>query len=351
MSESNNQSEATAPEPPAQQFATGLVVGTSPHVVAEQGVPEIMRWVVMALAPAVFVSLWFFGLEALRVYVLAIAACVGIEWLCLRYLRNPGSLGDWSAALTGVLLAMNLPVTSPTWMVLVGALVAIAIAKHAFGGLGSNIFNPALTARVFLLISWPVQMTTWLKPGERGLLAPGADLQAITQATPLGMIKVGQLGQFATEAGELLVRDEGGSIGEISAVALVLGGLVLLWKRIVTWEVPTFFVGTTLAITSVAWLVDPSAFASPLTHLVSGGLLLGAIFMATDMVTSPGTAKGRVIFAVGCGLLTAVIRLWGGYPEGVSFAILLMNGMTPLIDRYVRPRPFGALGASKKVAA
>ncbi|MGI5864693.1 MAG: RnfABCDGE type electron transport complex subunit D, partial [Myxococcales bacterium] len=160
-------SAVPAPAQPAELAAPKLVVGTSPHLHAEQGVPEIMRWVVIALAPAVLVSLWFFGVEALRVYVVAVAACVGVEWLCLRYLGTPGSLRDWSAALTGVLLAMNLPPTSPTWMVVVGSLVAILVAKHVFGGIGSNIFNPALTARVFLLISWPVQMTTWLRPGER----------------------------------------------------------------------------------------------------------------------------------------------------------------------------------------
>lgn len=365
MSESKNQPEvmaapATAPAPaqstapvaavPAESAAPKLVVGTSPHLHAEQGVPEIMRWVVIALAPAVLVSLWFFGLEALRVYVVAVAACMGIEWLCLRYLGTPGSLGDWSAALTGVLLAMNLPPTSPTWMVVVGALVAILIAKHVFGGIGSNIFNPALTARVFLLISWPVQMTTWLRPGERGLVPAGADLQGITEATPLGLLKEGRLNELSASATDLLLGNVGGSLGEISAIALLLGGALLLWKRIITWEIPVFFIGTTILIATAAWLVDPALYASPVTHLFAGGLMLGAIFMATDMVTSPNTFWGRVIFATGGGLLTGVIRLWGGYPEGVSFAILLMNGLAPLIDHYVKPRSFGTVPVKKTKA-
>ncbi|HNS97238.1 MAG TPA: RnfABCDGE type electron transport complex subunit D [Polyangiaceae bacterium] len=350
MNENNPPPEPKAMEP-VQPSPLRLLVGTSPHVHAEQGVPEIMRWVVLALLPAVAVSLWSFGLEALRVYVLAVGACLAIEWICLRIFKTPGSLADGSAAVTGVLLAMNLPPTSPSWMVLIGAVVAIVFAKHLFGGLGSNIFNPALTARVFLLISWPVSMTTWLKVGERGFISPSADLQAITQPTPLGMLKVGELQSVATEAGEWLLRDEGGSLGEVSALALVLGGVCLLWKRIITWEIPVFFIGTTVVFTAAAWLIDPSSYASPLTHALSGGLLLGAIFMATDMVTSPGTFQGRVIFAIGCGLLTAIIRLWGGYPEGVSFAILLMNGLTPLIDRLVRPRPHGAMAPSRKVPA
>jgi electron transport complex protein RnfD len=337
-----------APAPRALEVAAPkLVVGTSPHLHAAQGVPEIMRWVVLALAPAVLVSLWFFGAEALRVYVLAVGACVGVEWLCLRYFGTPGSLGDWSAALTGVLLAMNLPPTSPSWMVVVGAVVAIVIAKHLFGGLGSNIFNPALVARVFLLISWPVQMTTWLRPGERGYVAAGAELAAITEATPLGLLKEGRLAELSTSAGDLLLGNVGGSIGEISAIALLLGGAVLLRKRIITWEIPVFFIGTAVAVASIAWLIAPAAYASPVTHLFAGGLMLGAIFMATDMVTSPNTFRGRVLFAVGGGLLTGVIRLWGGYPEGVSFAILLMNGFTPLIDHYVRPRSFGTVPAAR----
>jgi Na+-translocating ferredoxin:NAD+ oxidoreductase subunit D len=329
---------------PAEVPATPLIVGTSPHLHAAQGVPEIMRWVVIALAPAVAVSLWFFGLEAFRVYAVTILACLGVEWLCLRGFGNPGRLGDWSAVLTGVLLAMNLPPTTPSWMAAVGAVVAILIAKHLFGGVGSNIFNPALTARVFLLIAWPVQMTTWLRPGVRGYVS-SADLAAVTEATPLGLLKEGRLGELSASATDLLLGNVGGSLGEISAIALLLGGLVLLAKRVITWEIPAFFIGTTCLVTGAAWLIAPDAYGGPVTHLFAGGLLLGAIFMATDMVTSPNTFTGRVVFAIGGGLLTGVIRLWGGYPEGVSFAILLMNAATPLIDHFIQPRTFGTVPA------
>lgn len=362
MSETRSEAEAPAspapaatPAPPAAPPAPAvppkLVVGTSPHVQAAEGVPEIMRWVLIALLPAVAASLWFFGLEAARVYVLAVAGSLAAEWACLRWLKTPGHLRDGSAAVTGVLLAMNLPPTAPWWMVLAGAVVAIVVAKHLFGGLGANIFNPALAARVFLLISWPVQMTTWLRPGERGLVASGADLAAITEATPLALIKSGQASQLAERAGDLLLGNVGGSVGEISALALLAGGVLLLVRRIITWEVPVLFLASTALVTGVAWLLAPATHASPLTHLLSGGLVLGAVFMATDMVTSPNSFRGRVIFALGCGLLTAVIRLWGGYPEGVSFAILLMNAVTPLIDHYVRPRPFGVAAARPGAAA
>lgn len=341
-----------APAPVAAPARPVLHVGPAPHLHSPETVPWIMRWVLIALLPATAVSLWFFGVSALRVLALSTLFCVGVEWLCLRVMRTPGTLSDWSAVVTGLLLGMNLPPTAPWWLILCGAIVAIVVAKHLFGGLGSNIFNPALTARVFLLVSWPTYMTTWLRPGIRGWLAPGADLAALTEATPLGLLKEGRLGEISASSADLFFGNLGGSVGEISAIALLIGGALLLWKRIITWEVPAAFIGATFVVTGAAWaLGGPQNYLAPHLHVLAGGLILGAFFMATDMVTCPITFRGRLIYGVGCGLLTAVIRLWGGYPEGVSFAILLMNAGTPMIDHYLRPRTFGSVTARTEVAS
>ena len=242
---------------------------------------------------------------------------------------------------------MNLPSASPWWLVIIGSAAAIILGKAIYGGLGYNPFNPALVARVFLLISFPVQMTRWVVPA-----GPTTGMDAATGATPLGAAKeavsLGKtLGEAALPANtDLLLGNVGGSLGEVGALALLAGGLFLLWRGHIRWQIPVGFIGTVVVITGIAHLADPTRYLSPVVHVLAGGLMLGAFFMATDMVTSPVTRKGMLIFGVGCGLLTAVIRLWGGYPEGVSFAILIMNALTPLIDRYTRPRVFGA-GARK----
>ncbi len=333
---------------------TRFHMGASPHVHAPQTVRTIMWWVVIALLPAAAASIWWFGLEALRVLVLSTAFCAGIEYLCLRFMGTEGEVSDGSAVVTGLLLGMNLPPQSPWWLIAVGSVVAIVVAKHLFGGLGSNIFNPALTARVFLLVSWPTLMTTWMKPGIRGLLPSGLEgeaLKAVTEATPLGLLKEGGIDKIASNLMDLGVGNVGGSVGEVSAAALLLGGLILLAKRIITWEIPVTFIGTVYVFTWIAQMMgSPGQFASPEFHVLAGGLFLGAFFMATDMVTSPISFRGRVVFGIGCGLLTAIIRLWGGYPEGVSFAILLMNAFTPMIDSYMRPKTFGSRTIVKKVA-
>jgi Na+-translocating ferredoxin:NAD+ oxidoreductase subunit D len=322
--------------------ANDLIMSASPHVHSGMDVRGVMRDVILAMTPAVLVGLWFFGLGALKVLVLAVGGCVLMEWACNRMLKRTSTLGDLSAVVTGILLAMNLPSTSPWWLVLVGCAVAIGLAKAIYGGLGYNPFNPALVARVFLLISFPVQMTRWALPG-----GPLTSFDAETGATPLGAMKeAAALGRPLTDtdsAGtiDLLIGSTGGSFGEVSAVALLLGGLFLLWRGHIRWQIPIGYMGTVAVITGLAWMIAPERYADPLFHMLSGGLMLGAWFMATDMVTSPVTRRGMLIFGVGCGVLTAVIRLWGGYPEGVSFAILLMNAVTPLIDRYVRPRVFG----------
>ncbi len=318
-----------------------LVMSASPHIHGDKDVPRIMRDVVIAMTPAVLVGLWFFGLPALKVLILSVGGCMLAEWGYLKIVGKPVKLGDWSAAVTGVLLAMNLPSTSPWWMVLAGAFIAIVIAKQIYGGLGYNPFNPALVARVVLLISFPVSMTKWAIPAGPAVLDAG------TGATPLGAIRDAlSIGQGISQvdlipAWKLLIGIRGGSLGEVSVLALLLGGLYLLWRGHIRWQIPVTFIAATGAMTGVMWLVDAERYVSPVYHLLTGGLFLGAFFMATDMVTSPITRKGMLIFGIGCGLLTAIIRMWGAYPEGVSFAILLMNAATPLIDRYTKPKIFG----------
>jgi len=321
-----------------------FIVSASPHVHSGQDVKSVMRDVILALTPAVLVGIWFFGIDALRVLLLAVIGCVFFERLMNRLMSKDSTIGDLSAALTGILLAMNLPSGSPWWLVVVGSAVAIILGKAIYGGLGYNPFNPALVARVFLLISFPVQMTRWVVPAG---ISTGMD--AATGATPLGAAKeAASLGTPLSEAGlpgnmQLLLGNVGGSFGEVSALALLAGGLFLLYRGIIRWQIPVGFIGSVVLITGITHLLQPERYLNPLVHVLAGGLIIGAFFMATDMVTSPVTRKGMLIFGIGCGVLTSVIRLWGGYPEGVSFAILLMNALTPLIDRYTKPKVFGQL--------
>jgi len=319
-----------------------LYLSSSPHISAGETTDQIMRQVIYALLPACAVSVYLFGLPALGVLVLCSAGCVAFEALCQKLLNQPLTIRDGSAALTGLLLALNLPPASPWWLALVGAFVAIVIAKQVYGGLGYNPFNPALVARVVLLISFPVQMTRWTAPAPLG-----SGLDAVTSATPLGAAKEavmlhGQLpAELSAGLGRYFLGEMAGSLGEVSALALLLGGLYLLARKIITWHIPASYLGSVVVFSSIFWLVDSSRYPDPLFQLLTGGLLLGAFFMATDMVTSPLTKGGMLIFGVGCGLITVLIRLFGGYPEGVSFAILLMNAATPLIDRYTQPKKFG----------
>lgn len=319
-----------------------LYISSSPHIHSGLTTARIMQLVIYALLPAVAVAVVFFGLPALKVMVICTLGCVACEALCCKLMKQPLSIRDSSAALTGILLALNLPASSPWWMALLGSAIAIVIGKMIFGGLGYNPFNPALVARVVLLISFPIQMTSWTAPAP---LSMGFD--AVSSATPLGEMKsavmlTGQLPELATSGFDRYFYGlMAGSLGEVSALVLLLGGLFLLWKKIITWHIPVSFVGGVVVIAGAFWLIDPTRYPSPLFHLLTGGLMLGVFFMATDMVTSPITAKGMLIFGCGCGLLTVLIRLFGGYPEGVSFAILLMNAATPLIDRYTRAEIYG----------
>ncbi|NLO67999.1 MAG: RnfABCDGE type electron transport complex subunit D [Bacteroidales bacterium] len=322
-----------------------LTVAHSPHQFGDDSVQKIMYRVLFALVPAFAVSLVFFGLGALIVTGVAVVSCLAFEYLIARFIiKTKPTLWDGSAAVTGVLLAFNVPSNLPVWMIIIGSLVAIGIAKMSFGGLGKNPFNPALAGRVFLLVSFPAQMTSWPVVGTRMNY-----LDATTGATPLGIIKEGvQNGQPVSELlaeipeySQMLLGNMSGSLGEISALALLLGGLFLLWKKVITWHIPVSIIGTVLLFTGILWGINPEKYADPLFHLLPGGIMLGALFMATDMVTSPMTSVGQIIFGVGIGLITVLIRVFGAYPEGVSFAILIMNAFVPLINKYVKPKRFG----------
>ena len=297
-----------------------------------------MRDVVIALMPALVVSMVVFGVDVLRVTALSVACCVLFEYLIQRFLVG-GSLtiGNWSAVVTGVLLAFNLPASIPWWIVVIGAFVAIAIAKMTFGGLGKNPFNPALVGRVFLLIAYPVQMTTFPMPVN------GA-FDALSGATPLAAVKHGAAADVLGVQ-ELLLGNMPGSMGEVAALALLCGFVYLLWRRVITWQIPVTVLVTMALFAFVVALCSGESGAAlwqlPLFHVLAGGAILGAVFMATDYSTSPMTVRGGVIFAVGIGAITMCIRLWGAYPEGMSFAILIMNACVPLINKYVKPKRFG----------
>ncbi|MFA4863850.1 MAG: RnfABCDGE type electron transport complex subunit D [Bacteroidales bacterium] len=325
-----------------------LTVSGSPHIHTDQSVPKIMYGVVIAMIPAMLVSFYFFGLGAAKVMLVSVLACLFFEWVIQKYLlKGILTINDGSALVTGVLLAFNVPSNLPVWMTIVGAFVAIAIAKMSFGGLGKNPFNPALVGRVFLLMSFPVDMTTW--PVPKAIFGGTAVTDAITGPTTLGIVKEGLragktvselLPQIPDYARELL-GNQGGSLGEVSAIALLIGALYMFYKKIITWHIPVSYILSVVVFAGIFWLINPERYLDPLFHLITGGMMLGIFYMATDMVSSPVNTRGMLIFGAGCGILTMIIRLWGGYPEGVSFAILIMNAFTPLINRSFKPRRFG----------
>lgn len=317
-----------------------LTISPSPHFKDKPTTKSLMFGVLTALIPTFLVSLYSFGIGALVTTLVSVGSCVLFEWLITKYLlKQQPHIADGSAILTGVLLAFNLPSNISPFIVMFGALIAIGIAKMCFGGLGCNLFNPALVARVFLLISFPVQMTSWPKPIESRLNY----LDAVTGATPMAAIKAGDL-SICENANfiDMMIGKAGGSLGEVAAIALILGGIYMIARKIITWHIPVSIILTVFAFAGLLWLIDPSQYVNPLYHILGGGLLLGAIFMATDYVTSPMSASGKIIFGVGIGLLTIIIRLWGNYPEGMSFAILLMNAVVPLINKKFQPARFGA---------
>lgn len=319
-----------------------LNVSGSPHVHSDESTKKIMWQVNLALVPALIVAVAFFGLNALIISIVSVASCVLFQWLIEKFImKTESTICDGSAVVTGLLLAFNVPATREMmWLVIIAALVAIGIGKMSFGGLGKNPFNPALVGRVFMLISFPVQMTTWPKPGENlfsMVSVPTTD--ATTGATPLGLIKENGV-QAAGQVWDYFMGNIGGSLGEVSALAILIGAIFLLCRRIITWHIPVSFIGTAFVFSAILWLCDKTAFVDPVTTILTGGIMLGACFMATDMVTSPMTKTGQLIFGCGCGLLTIIIRNWGNYPEGVSFAILLMNAVTPLLNRWCKPKRF-----------
>ena len=321
---------------------SNFTISPSPH--GGDSIEKNMYGVLIALVPTFIFSIVFFGLGAILVTLTSVAACLVFEYVIQKYLmKQRPTIWDGSAIITGVLLAFNLPSSLPLWIVVIGALVAIGIGKMSFGGLGNNIFNPALVGRVFLLISFPVQMTTW--PVPNGF----ATADAVTGATPLALVKeavkngqaVGDtLSSVGITTGNLILGNIGGSLGEVAAIGLLLGFAYMLIRKIISWHIPVAIFATVIVFSGILNLADPAQFAGPVFHLFTGGLMLGAIFMATDYVTSPMTHKGMLIYGVGIGLLTVIIRVFGAYPEGMSFAILIMNGFTPLINRYCKPRRF-----------
>lgn len=319
-------------------MANKFFVAPSPHVHSAQSTRSIMRDVLIAMLPALAVSTWVHGVDVLTVSAIAVVSCVVIEFLIQKFLfHGECTVSNLSAAVTGLLLAFNLPSSIPWWIVVIGSLVAIGVAKMTFGGLGRNPFNPALVGRVFLLIAYPVQMTTFTAPVVEGY----AD--AMSGATPLAAIKAG----VPVEDVDLLSMFSGtipGSLGEVAAAALIVGGIYLLWRRVITWHIPVAVLGTMAVFAFFVALADGGGallYQLPAFHVLAGGALLGAIFMATDYVTSPMTHKGMIIYGVAIGFLTVVIRTFGAYPEGMSFAILIMNAFTPLINTYCKPKRFG----------
>ncbi len=301
-----------------------LQVSSSPHIRSEATTRRIMLDVLIALLPAAFAGIYFFGLNAALLIAVTVLSSVAFEYLMRKVLKRSNTISDLSAAVTGLLLALNLPPDLPVWMAIVGSLFAIVIVKQLFGGLGQNFVNPALAARAFLLVSYGTKMTTWTQP-----LA--AEVDVISYATPLGVLNEG--GELPGLLNMFLGRI-GGSLGETSALALIIGGVYLLVRGVISWHIPVIYVGTVAVIALIAG-------ANPFYYVLAGGLLLGAIFMATDYTTSPMTKKGVIIYALGCGALTMLFRLYTNMPEGVSYAILLMNVTVPLIDRYTKPKRFG----------
>lgn len=323
-----------------------LRISLSPHIHGKETTQKLMLGVVVALIPAFLTSVFFFGYSAIIVTATSVVSCILFEYLIVRFiLRKPITVTDGSALVTGILLAFNLPSNIPVLIIVIGSFISIAVAKMTFGGLGNNPFNPALVGRVFMLVSFPVQMTSW--PVPSGFNTGYTD--AVTGATPLAIVKEGlangeplsQLMSQIPPPAKMFFGEMGGSLGEIAAFALLLGFIWLLYKKIITWYIPVSIIVTIALFTGILWLINPEKYAGPLFHILAGGVLLGAIYMATDYVTSPMNPKAMLIYGCGIGLLTVIIRVWGAYPEGVSFAILIMNAFVPLMNTYIKPKRFG----------
>lgn len=306
-----------------------FLVSTSPHIRSAEDIPKIMYAVIIALIPVAIASIYFFRLWAIKLMAVCIITAMVTEYIFQRLRKKDITVFDGSAIITGLLLAFILPPSLPLWAASLGTFFAIALGKQIFGGLGYNIFNPALLGRAFLMATFPVLMTTWTKPFS---------LDVVTSATPLAQMKFAQ--SFVSHQ-SLFLGNVSGSLGETSALAILIGASFLLIRKIIDWRIPAGYLGTVVLLSSIFWFIDPKGFADPLWHLLAGGLILGAFFMATDIVTTPVTKRGRWVFGIGCGLILIVIRSWSGLPEGVMYSILLMNAITPLINRFTHPRIFG----------
>ena len=315
-----------------------FVVSGTPHVRSKESIQSIMRDVIIALIPATAMGIYFFGIPALILIAVSIVACVFFEWLYQKLMKKTVTISDLSAVVTGLLLAMNLPASAPIWVPIVGAAFAIIFAKQLFGGLGQNFINPALAGRAFLLASYPTEMTSWTAP----VGFSGADAAAV--ATPLATLKTGAMPD-ASLTDVILGTNIGGCIGETCAVALIIGGIYLLVKHVISWRIPVLYILTVFVLTAA---IGRKGLRVPVYEIFTGGLMLGAFFMATDYASSPVTPKGQIIFAIGCGVITTLIRIFGGYPEGVSYSILIMNLAVPLIERFTEPKIFGALPKVKE---
>ena len=317
-------------------MSSSIIVSGTPHVRSKESIQSIMRDVVIALIPASVMGIYYFGIKALMLIIVSIVSSVVFEWGYEKILKKPVTISDFSAILTGLLLALNLPATASWWVPVVGSFIAIVIAKQFYGGLGQNFINPALIGRAFLVAAYPTQTTG-------AAFATGRMVtDASTYATPLAQLKAGTAIVNADAIKNALIGNVGGTIGETCAIALIIGGIYLLIKHVISWRIPVVYIVVVFILTS---LMRGNGFLGGVYEIFCGGLMLGAIFMATDYVTSPISAKGQVIFAIGCGVLTSLIRVYGGYPEGVSYSILIMNLAVPLIDRVTRPRIFGEVKA------
>ena len=305
-------------------------ISPGPHIFSKESTPKMMKDAIIALVPAIFASIYFFKAKAFILLLVSIISCVAFEAAIQFLMKRKITISDRSAIVTGILFAMVMPPSLPIWACILGCFVAVGLAKQLFGGLGANIFNPALLGRAFLVAAFPAFMTRWNHP---------ISLDAVTGATPLGLVKFGH--SLDINYWDLFVGNVSGSLGETSALALVIGGLYLLIKKTIDWRIPSAYIGTVFVISFVANLISPNVRVGGLFHILDGGLLIGAIFMAADPVTSPITKTGRWVFGIGCGAITMVIRLWGGLPEGVMYAILLMNALTPILNRMTRPRRYG----------
>lgn len=319
-----------------------LIVSLSPHVHSGDSISRNMYLVIIALIPALLISFISFGMGAIITTAISVASCVFFEWAINKFcMKNDKcTVCDGSAVLTGLLLAFNLPSNIAPWIVVIGAFFAIGVVKMTFGGLGCNLFNPALAGRAFLLISFPVAMTTWPLPGQ----GFGTYLDAQTGATPLAMLqemfKSGDV-QSLPLLQDMMLGNTGGSLGEVCELAILIGFVFLLWKKVITWHIPVSIICTVFVFSGCLWLIDPAHFANPIVEILSGGLMLGAVFMATDYVTSPMSSKGQLVYGVAIGALTIIIRVFGAYPEGMSFSILIMNAFVPLINSKFKPTRFG----------